>query len=148
MARQSCTGSWAVWLYSIALVQQSFIIKLLKEPPKRLYIFVVISDIRIVQIDKISHFFRKLAPLLSIHHHVLTALTVIIFHRYIFITGMIVDVSLCYAQFLFYTKFNRKSVSIPSCLAADHISLHRLITVERVFYRTCQNVMYTGMTVR
>ena len=60
---------------------------------------------------------------------------------------MVVDICLGYAQFFLHTKLNGQSMGIPTCLAVHLVALHRLIAVEGVLDRACQNVVNTGMTI-
>ena len=78
MRAQSSTCTWRIWLDGVTLVEQSLLIELLQEPPQCLDILVVVGNVRIIQINKITHLLGEVAPLLCEHHHVLAALLVII----------------------------------------------------------------------
>ena len=81
MARQSRAGSWRVRLNGITFIEQALVVELLQKPPKGLYIFIVIGDIRMIKVNEISHFLRKFTPFSSEHHHVLTTFLIIVFCR-------------------------------------------------------------------
>ena len=50
-------------------------------------------------------------------------------------------------EFLLYFKFNRKSVSIPSCLSRHHISLHGTVSRNHIFYNTCKHMSDMRLSV-
>ena len=81
MARQSGTGSGGIRLDGVALIEQPLVVELLEQPPQGLNVFIVISDIGMIQIDEISHLLGQLAPLCRKLHHVLAAFVVIVLHR-------------------------------------------------------------------
>ena len=147
MTRQTGTGSRRIRLYRVAFIQQAFIIKLLQKPPKCFYVFIVISNIGIIHIDKVSHLFRKFTPLFSEHHHVLTTSSIIFFRRDVFLRSLIVDIFLSNTKFLFHTKFYRQSMCIPARFSMNLIATHRFITIKRILDGTCQHMMNTGMTI-
>ena len=79
--RQTGTSTWRIRLDCIALIKQALVVELLEEPPQCLDILVVVCNIWMVEVDKIAHLLCKLTPLGSKHHHILTALVVVIFCR-------------------------------------------------------------------
>jgi hypothetical protein len=49
-----------VRLNGVALIEQALVVELLEEPPQCLDIFVVESDIRMLEVDEIAHLLRQL----------------------------------------------------------------------------------------
>ena len=66
----------------VALVQQILVVQLLKQPPNRFNVFVVIGNVRVVHVYPISHVFGKLFPKVGVLHNLLAASVVVLFHRY------------------------------------------------------------------
>ena len=81
MTRQSRTGSRRVRLNGITFIEQTLVVELLQKPPKGLDKFIVIRDIRVVEVNEIPHFLRKFTPFSSEHHHVFTTFLIIVFCR-------------------------------------------------------------------
>ena len=75
---QTGTGGGRVRLNGVAFVEQSLVVELLEQPPQRFNVFVVVGDIGMVQVDKVSHLFRQAAPLCGELHDVLTTAAVIV----------------------------------------------------------------------
>ena len=147
MRAESGSCGRAVRLNCISFVQQVFVVELLKQPPQRLDIFVVVCDVRIVEIDEISHFLRERAPLRREFHHILAALVVIVAHGDVLFGILVVYIRLCDSEFLLHSQFHRKSVCVPSCLTMNLEALHRLISVECIFYASCKDMMDSRVTV-
>ena len=147
MARESRTSGRRIRLDGVALIKQSLLIELLEQPPQRLDILVVISDIRIVKIHKVSHLLRQIAPLLCVHHHVLTTFLVVVLRRDVLVALLVVDIGLGDTEFFLHSQLYRQSVRIPASLTLHLETLHRLIAVESILNSTRQHVMDTRMTV-
>ncbi len=79
VAGESCTCGGRIRLDGVALIEQPFLIELLEQPPKGFDIFVVVRDIRMVEVYKVAHLLCQFTPLLSEHHHVLAAFLVVVF---------------------------------------------------------------------
>ena len=139
---QSCSGSRRVRLDGVAFIQQTFVIKLLQEPPQRFNIAVVISDIGILQIHPVTHLMSKVCPLFGKLHHVLTASCVVLGNR-----NGLSDILFGDMQCLFHTQFHRQSVSIPSGLTLYLEPFHGFIAAESIFNGTCHHVVNTRHTI-
>ena len=126
----------------ISLVEKALVIELLEEPPEGFDITVVISDIRIIEIDPVTHLASQVGPLLRIFHNLLAASCIVVVHR-----NLLANVLLGDAKHLLDAQLNRKSVSIPSGLALHLEALHRLETAEYILDRTSHYVMNTGHTI-
>ena len=100
-----------------------------------------------VKIHEIAHLLRQVAPLLRVHHHVLTALAVVVLHRDVLLRVLVVDIGLGDAQFLFHAKLDGKSMGVPSRLTVNLIALHRLITVEGILDGAGQHMVNARMAV-
>ena len=85
---------------------------MLEEPPESLDVLVVVCDIRMIEINEVTHLLGQLAPLSGELHHVLAALVVVILGRDILLRSLVVDILLGDAEFLLDTEFNRESVPI------------------------------------
>ncbi len=144
---QACTCAWRIWLDGIALVKQALVVELLEEPPQSLDVLVVVSDIRMVEVNEVTHLLGQLAPLGSKLHHILTTLVVVVLCRDILLRSLVVNILLGNTQFFLDTEFNRKSVSIPSSLAVNLESLHSLVSVECILDTTSQHVVNTRVAV-
>ena len=131
----------------VALVEQAFLIELLEQPPQRLYILIVVSDVRIVEVYEVAHLFRQVTPFLCEHHHILTALLVIILCRDVFLRCLIVDIGLGDTQFFLHTQFYGQTVCIPTSLTLHLIALHRLIAIEGILDGTSQHMVDAWVTV-
>ena len=139
---QSCSGSRRVRLDGVAFIQQTFVIKLLQEPPQRFNIAVVISDIGILQIHPVTHLMSKVCPLFGKLHHVLTASCVVLGNR-----NGLSDILFGDMQCLFHTQFHRQSVSIPSGLTLYLEPFHGFIAAESIFNGTRHHVVNTRHTI-
>ena len=147
VARQTRTSRRRIRLNGVAFIQQTLVVKLLQQPPKRLNIFVVIGDIRMIQIHKIAHALSQFAPFSREFHHVFPTPAVIIFRRNIFVRSLVVNILLRDTQLLLHTKLHRQTVCVPTGLALHLITLHRLITIKRVFNRARQHMVNARMTI-
>ena len=117
MARKTCSCTWRIRLNGVAFIEQTLVVKLTEQPPQGFDVLIIVSDIRVVQIHKVTHTLCQVTPLGSELHHVFTTTLVIILHRDVFLALLVVDILLCDAQFLLHAQLHRQSVCIPSCLA-------------------------------
>ena len=147
VARKSRSGSRRIRLNGISLVEQTFVIELLQEPPQCFDILIVVSDIGMVKVYEIAHFLRQVAPFLREHHHIVAASGVIVLNGDISGRCGIVDISLGNAFFLLHTQFHGQSVCVPAGLTVHLEALHCLITVESILECTPENMVNAGMTV-
>ena len=75
---QTSTCSRRIRLNGIAFVEQLLLIELLQQPPQCLDILIIVCNIRIVKVNEVAHLLCQVTPLLCVHHHVLTALGVVV----------------------------------------------------------------------
>ena len=147
VARKTRSGGRRIGLNRVALVEHLLLVELLQEPPERFNVFVVVGDVRIVEIDEIAHSLGQFAPFLRVHHHVFATFKVVIFRRNVARRFVVVDVGLRNAQSLLHAELHRQSVGVPAGLAMHLEALHRLIAVERVLQGTPQHVVDARMTI-
>ena len=138
VARKTRSCSRRIRLDGISLVKKSFVIELLEEPPKGFDITVVVGDIRIIKVNPIAHLTGQVGPLLGIFHDLLATSGIVVVHR-----NLLADVLLGDAKHLLDAQLNRKTMSIPTCLALHLEALHRLETAEYILNRTSHHVMNT-----
>ena len=131
----------------IALVEQSLVVELLEQPPQRLNIFIVVSDVRMIEVNPISHFLGQVSPLGSVGHDVLPAFLVVVGNGDIVFAFFVVDIGFGDTEFFLDTEFHRQSVGVPSSFPVHLESLHRLVAVEGVFDGSGQDMVYTGVSV-
>ena len=142
MARQTRSSSWRIWLNGISLVKIAFFIKFLQQIPQRFDIFVIVSDIRIVQINPITHLLGKVGPFFGIFHHLTTTSGIVFINR-----NLLADILFGDTQHFLHAQFNRQTVRIPTRLTANLETLHRLETAERIFYRSRHHMVNTWHSV-
>ena len=135
-------GSRAVGLYGVTLIEQTFLIELLQEPPQRLDIAVLVGNVGMVEIHPVAHLLTELAPLGGVLHHVSATLVVVVVYAY-----LLADVLLTDAQSLLHAQLHRQSVSIPTGLARHVETLHRLIAANGVLDSAGQHMVDTRMTI-
>ena len=123
-----CCTSWAVRNNSVTLINQTFFVHFTKCPPLRFDVFIFISYISIVSINRITHSIRKLFPHILIFPNTFTA---IINKRLNSICFNILFS--CRTNHFFNFKFNWKPVGIPTSLSQNILTLHCLITQEYIF---------------
>ena len=116
-----------VGLDGVALVQQSFVIYLLEQPPERLYIAVVIGDIGVLHVHPVTYAVGHGFPLGGVFHHFFAAGAVVFFH-----TDAAADVGLGDAEFLLHAEFDGESVGVPARPAADFESRLRFVTADGI----------------
>ncbi|MPM74520.1 hypothetical protein SDC9_121508 [bioreactor metagenome] len=125
-----------VRLNGIAFIEVSFFVNFLKQIPQRLYIAIIVGDVRIVHIHPIAHFPGEVFPLLGVSHHLGAASIVVFFYGNGF-----TDILLGYAKRFFHAQFHRKPVRIPAGFPVYQKALHRFVTAENIFYRTRNDVV-------
>ena len=141
--RQSCAGSRRIGLNGVALVEETFFIKLFEQVPQGLDVLVVVRDIGVIEVDPVAHLFGEVGPLLSVFHHLATASRVVFIHG-----DLLADVLFGDTQHLLHTEFNGQTVSIPAGFAAHLETLHRLETAEGIFDGSRHDMVNTRHTVR
>ena len=141
MGTQTCPRSRRIWLYRIILIKCALIEEFFKQPPQCFNIAVIVSNIRVVHIYPVSHFPGKILPEVGVFHYILPACFVKILNGYIFWRFLISYIIFSNSKTFFNLKFNRKSMSIPSCLTFDLKSALSFETADCIFDRTGHNMM-------
>src|SRR5690606_1431079 len=100
------------------------------------------GDVWIIQIDPIAHLARDIIPLILIPQHRLAALLVVFLDR-----NLYPDIFLGNSKFLLHTEFDREAMRIPTSLALDLESLHRLVAANEILQRTRDHVVNAGHAV-
>ena len=136
MGAETCTSHRRVGLNGVALVEETFLVELFEQIPEGFDVLVVVSDVRVLEINPVAHLLGEVRPLTGVFHHLLTAGSVVLIDA-----DLLADVLFGDAEFLFYAEFNRQSVGIPSGFALHLIALHGFVAAEGVFDCTCQNVV-------
>ena len=139
---QSRAGHRRVRLDGIALVEEAFLVQLLQQVPQRLDILVVVGDIRVLEVNPVTHLLGQVRPLLGVFHHLLAARGVVLIHA-----NLLAYILLGDAQFLLHAEFHGQTVGVPTGLTLHLIALHRFVTAERVLDCTCQHMMDTRHAV-
>ena len=134
--REASSCGRRIGLNGVALVEQSFLIELLQQPPQRLDVLVIVGDVGIVQVYEIAHLLCQLAPLLRVGHHVLATLLVVVLRRDETGRLRVVDVGLGNAQSLLHTQLHGQAVGVPTGLALHLEALHGAVAVEGIFQCT------------
>ena len=142
VARKSCTCGRGIRLDGISLVEQVLVVELLEEIPKGFDIFVIVCDVRMLQVAPIAHLLAEFAPFRSVHHYVLSAALIVCFDG-----NGLADVFLCDAEFLLHTELHRESVGVPTRLALHLEALHGLIAVDGIFQCASHHMVDAWMTV-
>ena len=75
---QACTCTWRVLLDGVTLVEQPLVVELLEEQSQGLYIFGVVGDVGVVEVNGRAHLLGELTAFGRKLHHVLSALVVVI----------------------------------------------------------------------
>ena len=114
----------------------------MQQPPERLDIFIVVSDIRIFCVDPVSHLVGKVFPFLGVFHHLASASHVVVVDR-----DFLADVLLGDAERLLHSELHGQTVSVPSSLALHMETLHRLVAAEQILYGACHHVVDARHTV-
>ena len=60
---------------------------------------------------------------------------------------MVVNVGLGNTQFYLHPQFHWQTMGVPSCLAVNLVSLHRLVSVESVLNGACKHMVNSRMSV-
>ena len=92
-------------MYAHTFIEQSFFIQLAQYPPYRFDVFVLVSDIRIVEIDPVTHLAGDIIPLILITENCLTALPVVLLYSDLF-----ADIFLGDSQLFFYAQLDRETM--------------------------------------
>ena len=98
-----------------------------KEVPNRFNVFVVVSDIRIVKIEPVSHLHGQLIPEVLVFHHLTSAFFIIIFYGNLF-----TDIFLGNTKLFLHADLYREAMGVPSCLTAHIEPLHCLVTAKDI----------------
>ena len=142
MRAQACTSCRRIRLDGISLVQQTFLVKLLQQPPQSFNVTVIVGNVRIFQVYPVTHLMGKVSPFFRELHDIRAAMLVVVCHRNRF-TDILFGNSKC----LFHSQFHRKSVCVPSCFTLHLETFHGLETTECILNCTCHHVVNTRHTV-
>ena len=111
-------------------------------PPEGFYVVVFEGDIRMIQVDPITHFAGQVVPFTLEFEHFLAANAVVLFYRNLF-----ADIFFGDTQRLFYAQFNRQSMGIPAALAVYLKTLHGFVAAYQIFDGTRNDVMDTRHSI-
>ncbi|OPZ46309.1 MAG: hypothetical protein BWY95_01771 [Bacteroidetes bacterium ADurb.BinA104] len=136
MAGESGSCSGRIGLNGVTFIQIVLVVKLFEQPPQCLYITVVISYIRIVQIHPVTYLKGEVAPVLLVFHNLGTAVHVVILDR-----DFLTYILLGYTEFFFHRKFDGQSVSIPAGLTFNHKPAHGLVAAKNILNSTCHDMV-------
>ncbi len=142
MGAQSGSGSRGIGLDGIAFIEIPFFVQLAEKPPHGLYIAVVVSDIRVIQVNPVAHHISEIRPFSGIFHHLAAAGVIIFVHR-----DFLTDILFGYAERFLHTELNRQAMGIPSGLTLYMKALHGLVAAHDIFYRARHHVVYARHTV-
>ena len=139
---QACAGSRRIGLNGIAFVEQPLVVEFFEQIPQRFDVFIVVGNVRVFQIDPITHFFGERCPLFGVFHHFATAGGVVVVHADFFADILFGD-----AEHFFHAEFHRQSVRIPSGFAAHLKALHRFVATKSIFDGACHHMVNAGHAV-
>ena len=133
---QTCTGGRRIRLNSVALIQQTFLIELLQKPPQRFDIAVFVGDIRMVEVNPISHLVGKVGPLAGVLHHLAAAGSIIVVNR-----NLLANVFFGDAKALFHAQLHWQAMGVPTGFAHHTIALHGLVAAHHILYGARHHMM-------
>ena len=125
-----------IGLDSVTFVQQSFLVKLLQQPPEGFDVTVIVSDVRVFHVHPITHFVGQVFPFLGEFHHILAACSIVVGHRNGF-----PDIFFRDAQRFLHAQFHRQPVRVPTGFALYLVALHGFVTAEDVLNGTRHDVV-------
>ncbi len=142
VGRETRAGGRGVGLDGVALVEQSFVEKLLEEPPQRLDIFVVVGNVGVVHVDPVTHLAGQALPYARELHDGLAAGAVVLLDG-----DLPADVLLGNAEFFLDAQLDGQPVGVPSGFAVDTETLLRLVAAEYVLDGAGHDVVDAGHAV-
>ena len=142
VARETGTGSGAVRLNGVALVEITLVIQLTEQPPKCFDVGVFVRHIGVFHVHPVAHEVRKIRPFARELHDVAAALGVVLVDR-----DFLADIFLGDAEFFLHAKFNGETVGVPTGFAFHLKALHRFVTTEHVFDGARHHVVNAGVAV-
>ena len=95
-----------------------------------------------LHIDPIPHEVRKVAPLLGVHHHIATAMRIILFDR-----NLLANIFFSDTQFFFNPQFYGQSMGVPTCFTIHLESLHGLVSAKNVLNGTRHHVVTARVSI-
>ena len=87
---KSGTCSRRIRLNGVALVKQVLVVQLLEQPPQSLDVAVIVSDVRIFEVNPVADAFGKVGPVACVFHHFATACVVVVLYG-----NLLADIFLC-----------------------------------------------------
>ena len=142
MRTQTCAGGRRIWLNSVALIQQPFLIELLQKPPQRFDIAIFVGDIRVVEVNPVTHLVGKVGPLAGVLHHLAAAGCVIVINR-----NLLANVFFGDAKALFHAQLHWQAVGVPTGFTHHTIALHGLIAAHHILYGARHHMVNARHTI-
>ena len=142
MRRKSRSSFGRIGLNRVSFIYQTLVIELFEQPPNRFHIFGSISDIGLVHINPIPHFFCQITPNVCVAHHCFAACHIVLIH-----TDGFSNIFFGNSEFFFHTEFNGKTMCIPACFSFDLKSFLGFISTENVFDGASHHVVNTGQAI-
>ena len=143
MRTQTRSRRRRIRLNRITFVQIPFVIQAFEQIPNGFDVFVFVSDVRIIEVNPITHFDGNIVPQILVPHNRFAAFVVIIVHRNLF-----ADVFFRDTEFFFNREFNRQTMRIPTAFALDAFTIEGLKTAENILNRPRHNVVNAWQTIR
>ncbi len=142
MGSQAGSASRAVRQDLVAFIDQSGLEEFLQDPPAAFDIIIVKGNIRVIQIDQITHSLCHLSPLFLVGEDGFLTFLVE------FLDAVLLNVLLTgHGKLLFHFDLYREPVGIPAGFSIHFKTLHRLVTAHGVLKRTRDHVMDPGSSV-
>ena len=139
---ESCSAARAVWQDLVSFVNESFIESVLDDPPAGFDIVILICDVWVFHVSKISHLLGHVGPHLSVLEYRFTALLVELLY------AVLLNVLLAAETKLFFNfDLYRQTVSIPAALALYLETLHGLVSVNGILECPCHHMMDARLAV-
>ena len=136
MRTQPRPSRWRIGLNGLSLIEVAPLVKLLKQPPKRLDILGVIGHVGTIEVDPIPHLLGELPPLVGVFHHLRAAGLVILLDR-----DLLPYILLRDTEQRFHAQLHRQPMGIPPRLTFHTKALLRTITANGILDGTCHNVV-------
>ena len=139
---QAGAGRRTVRLNCISFVQKSLVVELLEQPPQRLHVLAVVSDIGVLEVNPITHAVSQVGPFPGVFHHLAAAGGVVIVYGYLH-----ADILLGDTQSLLDAQLHGESVRVPAGLALHMEALHGLVAAHDVLDGAGHDMMYARLAV-
>ncbi len=142
MRSKTCSAACAVRQYFMTFIHKSRFVEFIKSPPCRFDIIVVKSNIRMLEVDKISHTLGHLSP----HSLVLKYRFPAFFAEFLYSVYFYI-ILVVQTELLFNFYFNRQTMRIPAGFTLNLVILHSFVTAYSILKCSRHNMMYTRPTV-